>query len=54
MEPNPHCKYDAVTIFDSGGAMIHKYCGKNTQNLKVRFVDNLWHSYEIAPGNFYS
>merc|ERR1712142_248052 len=34
-ESNPYCGYDSVTIFDSDDSLIHKYCGKNTQNLQV-------------------
>jgi len=34
-ESNPRCSYDRVTVFDSNGTTIHKFCGKNTRNLEV-------------------
>jgi len=34
-ESNPRCSYDRVTVFDSNGTAIHKFCGKNAKNIKV-------------------
>jgi alpha-2-macroglobulin len=39
-ESNTYCSYDAVTVFDSDGTILHKYCGKNTQNLQVISTSN--------------
>jgi len=35
IESNPRCSYDRLTVYDSNGTSIHKFCGKNTKNVKV-------------------
>ena len=34
-ESNSRCSYDKIEVYEGDGTMIHKYCGKNLNNINV-------------------
>ena len=35
-EGNRRCSYDKVDVYEGDGTLLHRFCGRNLNNVKVR------------------